>query len=75
MFDISILTNISRQITTGYRKWAQRYIEECGLQPAVQVDRANKWLQILLTKANLDGPIDGPIYEPPKDDEPEDDGY
>ena len=26
-----------RQITTGYRKWAQRYIADCGLQPATQV--------------------------------------
>ena len=26
-----------RQITTGYRKWAQRYIADCGLQPAKQV--------------------------------------
>merc|ERR1712157_157148 len=62
-----------KQITTGYRKWAQRYIEECGLQPAVQVGRANKWLQLLLTKANLQpiyGPIDGPLG--PEDDKPED---
>merc|ERR1712176_1116012 len=69
-----------KQITTGYRKWAQRYIEECGLQPAVQVDRANKWLQLLLAKANLDtyGPIDeplGPEDDEPEADKPEDDGY
>ena len=32
-----------KQITAGFRKWAQRYIAGCKLQPARQVDRANDW--------------------------------
>ena len=32
-----------QQITRGFSKWAQRYISECGLQPAKQVDRMGKW--------------------------------
>jgi hypothetical protein len=39
-----------KQITTGFRKWAERYITGCGLQPATQVARANKWYGILLGK-------------------------
>merc|ERR1712134_141147 len=39
-----------KQITTGYRKWANRYIAECSLQPATQANRANKWYGILLGK-------------------------
>ena len=36
-----------KQITSGFRKWAQRYIAECKVQPGRQVDRANKWFNIL----------------------------
>ena len=39
-----------QQITKGFTKWAQRYIAECKVQPAKQVDRMNKWLIILKNK-------------------------
>jgi len=38
-----------KQITNGFRKWAERYLandkdgRSCKLQPATQVARANKW--------------------------------
>ena len=32
-----------KQITTGYKKWASRYIGDCGRQPGRQQDRLNKW--------------------------------
>ena len=38
-----------QQITTGYRKWAQRYISTCKVQPGRQVDRANRWFNKLAT--------------------------
>jgi len=38
------------QITNGFRKWAERYIEDCKLQPGKQTDRANKWRQTLQAK-------------------------
>merc|ERR1712170_142934 len=34
----------------GFSKWAQRYVEECKLQPAKQVDRMNKWFGQLTGK-------------------------
>merc|ERR1712176_72909 len=39
-----------QQITTGYSKWAKRYIETCKLQPGTQVDRASKWFNKLVDK-------------------------
>lgn len=38
-----------KQITTGYRKWAERYINECSGQrkSKFQVNRMNKWFQKL----------------------------
>ena len=38
-----------KQITTGYRKWAERYINECWGQRKhkYQVNRMNKWFEIL----------------------------
>ena len=38
-----------KQITTGYRKWAERYINECWgqRQHNYQVDRMNRWFKIL----------------------------
>merc|ERR1712227_89371 len=40
-----------RQITTGYRKWAERYVTGCGKQPNRQVERAKKWYNIWRTKS------------------------
>merc|ERR1711920_818265 len=50
-----------KQITSGFRKWAERYLANdrdgafCKLQPAKQVARANKWHDKLVAKlaANL----------------------
>ena len=39
-----------KQITTGFRKWAQRYVAECKVQPGRQVDRANLWFGKLSAK-------------------------
>ena len=39
-----------KQITAGFRKWAERYIAGCKLQPARQVDRANLWFSKLGAK-------------------------
>merc|ERR1712029_700851 len=39
-----------QQITKGFSKWAQRYVEECKLQPAKQVDRMAKWFGQLTGK-------------------------
>ena len=38
-----------KQITTGFRKWAQRYINECYGQRKYkfQVNRMNRWFQTL----------------------------
>ncbi|CBY24469.1 unnamed protein product [Oikopleura dioica] len=39
----------SRQITTGYRKWAQRYLSQCSGQARYrfQIKRMHKWRNIL----------------------------
>ena len=39
-----------QQITRGFSKWAERYIADCGLQPAKQVDRMAKWFGQLTGK-------------------------
>ena len=52
-----------KQITSGFRKWAERYLANdndgkfCKLQPAKQVSRANKWFDKVsqLYIANLQG--------------------
>ena len=36
-----------KQITTGYSKWAQRYIVDCKVQPVRQKERAVKWMGLL----------------------------
>lgn len=36
-----------KQITTGYRKWAERYLDDCKNQPKTQSERARKWNVIL----------------------------
>jgi hypothetical protein len=36
-----------KQITRGFSKWAERYIEGCGLQPQTQTARATKWFNQL----------------------------
>ena len=36
-----------KQITSGFRKWAERYVAGCKVQPGRQVDRANLWFQKL----------------------------
>jgi len=38
------------QITNGFRKWSERYIVDCKLQPGKQSDRAAKWRGILQAK-------------------------
>ena len=43
------------EITTGYKKWAQRYIADCKLQPARQERRFRQWLRKLLTKMEDNG--------------------
>ena len=46
-----------KQITTGYRKWAERYISECGGQRNNKyiVNRMNKWNRDLAKKLNDSG--------------------
>jgi len=39
-----------QQITRGFSKWAQRYIADCKVQPAKQVDRMAKWYGQMLDK-------------------------
>jgi len=39
-----------QQITRGFSKWAQRYIADCKVQPAKQMDRMTKWFGQLTTK-------------------------
>merc|ERR1712064_212544 len=41
-----------KQITTGYRKWAQRYISQCAGQKNNKyiVNRMNKWNGVLQAK-------------------------
>jgi len=38
-----------KQITTGFRKWAERYINECHGQRKhkYQINRMNRWFQVL----------------------------
>lgn len=44
-----------KQITTGFRKWAERYLSECSGQKTYhyQVNRMTRWNQVLQMK--LDG--------------------
>ena len=46
-----------KQITTGYRKWAERYISECSGQRNNKyiVNRMNKWNRVLAQKLNDSG--------------------
>jgi len=45
-----------QQITRGFSKWAQRYIADCGLQPARQVDRMAKWYGQMMDKLAVNNP-------------------
>ena len=48
-----------KQITTGYRKWAERYLSQCSGQrnSQFQVNRMNRWNSILQAKlAGASGP-------------------
>jgi len=40
------LTGI-KQITVGFKKWAQRYVADCKNQPGTQVNRSAKWFDLL----------------------------
>ena len=54
-----------KQITTGYRKWAERYLSQCSGQRLYQyqVDRMNKWNAILQAKLEGVQLPDGPDPE------------
>ena len=39
-----------KQITMGFKKWAERYVSTCKLQPERQVQRSNKWFEQLAAK-------------------------
>ena len=54
-----------KQITTGYRKWAERYLSQCSgqRQYQYQVDRMNKWNEILQAKLEGVDLPDGPDPE------------
>ena len=45
-----------RQITTGYRKWAERYLSQCSGQKQFnhQVNRMNRWNQKLGCRNNFE---------------------
>merc|ERR1712080_330495 len=36
-----------KQITTGYRKWAERFLQDCKVQPERQAERSRKWNVVL----------------------------
>ena len=36
-----------KQITTGYRKFAEKFLQDCKRQPETQADRARKWFDVL----------------------------
>ena len=38
------------QISNGFSEFAQRYLTKCKVQPGRQIDRANKWFNILTNK-------------------------
>ena len=54
-----------QQITRGFSKWAQRYIADCKVQPAKQVDRMAKWYGQLLGKLQDNMTTEEPATEPP----------
>ena len=39
-----------KQITMGFKKWAERYVSGCKLQPETQVRRSLKWFNQLSAK-------------------------
>ena len=39
-----------KQITMGFKKWAERYVSGCRLQPERQVRRSTKWFEQLAAK-------------------------
>ena len=40
-------------IITGFKKWAQRYLADCKLQPGRQEHRLNKWREVMIIKSLL----------------------
>ena len=58
-----------QQITKGFSKWAQRYVEECKLQPAKQVDRMAKWF------GQLTGKLAENQAAPAEEENKEEEGY
>merc|ERR1711997_49898 len=54
-----------QQITRGFSKWAQRYIADCKVQPAKQVDRMAKWYGQMLGKLQDNMTTEEPATEPP----------
>ena len=58
-----------QQITRGFSKWAQRYVEECKLQPAKQVDRMAKWF------GQLTGKLAENQAAPAEEENKEEEGY
>ena len=36
-----------KQITSGFRKWAEAYVSTCKLQPETQAKRADLWFELL----------------------------
>ena len=52
-----------KQITTGYRKWAERYLSQCSGQKneKYQVNRMNKWYGILSNKLECDNAPEYPV--------------
>ena len=42
-YETSVAMRGIKQITQGFSTWATRYIYNCNLQPARQVDRMDKW--------------------------------
>ncbi|CBY30923.1 unnamed protein product [Oikopleura dioica] len=49
-----------KQITTGYRKWAERYINKCNGQKKhkYQVSRMNRWNTLLQNHYNRFNPVE-----------------
>ena len=52
-----------KQITTGYRKWAERYLSQCSgqRQYQYQVDRMNRWNETLQAKLQEVQPPDSTV--------------
>lgn len=53
----------TKEITTGFRKWAERYIADCSGQKnhQYQINRMNKWNEILQAHLDLNDEINDAI--------------